>query len=187
MISVVAFLSCLLLTVATSEAVVYAGYFLNAAGWGYGAITLVSNRPFILFHCSRKCSTRKSGTNNPSQSWINETYGDRPELRAFLIGTCQTLGATFSAWVPVIIFNVGKYAPSFHKGYIVVTVLAAVQVRTSYFWFLQVPLFLTWVIQFLLVFVVKWFTLTFGRSDEKEASADETENDASSYKASELV
>ncbi|RAO68433.1 uncharacterized protein BHQ10_004445 [Talaromyces amestolkiae] len=139
-ISVVAFLSCLLLTVATSESVVYAGYFLNAAGWGYGAIIL---------------------------SWINETYGDRPELRAFLIGTCQTLGATFSAWVPVVIFNVGKYAPSFHKGYIVVTVLAAVQ--------------------FLLVFVIKWFTLNGGTSEENETSAEENEIDAQTHKATELV
>jgi hypothetical protein len=62
------------------------------------------------------------------QSWINETYGDRPDLRAFLIGTCQTLGATFSAWVPVVVFNTGKYSPLFHMGYTVVTVLAAAQV-----------------------------------------------------------
>jgi MFS transporter, ACS family, pantothenate transporter len=46
-ISVIAFLSCLLLTLASSRSVIYAGYLLNAACWGYGPVALVRE---MLYH-----------------------------------------------------------------------------------------------------------------------------------------
>ncbi|KAJ5899909.1 hypothetical protein N7495_004653 [Penicillium taxi] len=98
--SVLAFLSCLLLSIASSRSIIYAGYFLNATHWAFGPITL---------------------------SWVNERYGDQPDVRALLIGTCQTLGATTQAWLPVVIFDVGKYSPLFRYGYITSTVVAGVQ------------------------------------------------------------
>lgn len=41
------------------------------------------------------------------------------------------MGATFSAWVPVLIFDTGTDAPLFRKGYITVTVLSVVQVSET--------------------------------------------------------
>ena len=37
------------------------------------------------------------------------------------------MGATFSAWVPLLIFNTGTQAPLFRTGYLVITILSLAQ------------------------------------------------------------
>ncbi|KAF8859964.1 retrograde regulation protein 2 [Acephala macrosclerotiorum] len=60
------------------------GYLINAASWGLWP---------VLY------------------AWVNEICHDDAEERAIVIGVAQTFGQVFIAWVPVVILNVGKYAP----------------------------------------------------------------------------
>lgn len=61
-------------------------------------------------------------------SWLNEYLSSWPDERALVLGVAQTMGATFNAWLPLLIFNTGKQAPVFQKGFIVCTVVSVCQV-----------------------------------------------------------
>ncbi|KAF2650042.1 MFS general substrate transporter [Lophiostoma macrostomum CBS 122681] len=80
------------LRLASNRYCVMAGYFLGPAGNAFG--------PVII-------------------AWINEYWGQAPEQRALIIGICQAVGASFTAWVPLLVYDTGTMAPLFHKGYIV--------------------------------------------------------------------
>ncbi|KAK1624493.1 major facilitator superfamily domain-containing protein [Colletotrichum phormii] len=47
-------------------------------------------------------------------AWGIDIMHKNMEERAIVIGVAQTLGQAFIAWVPVMILDVGKYAPSFY-------------------------------------------------------------------------
>jgi ACS family pantothenate transporter-like MFS transporter len=61
-------------------------------------------------------------------SWLNEYFGAWPDERALILGIAQTMGATFNAWLPLLIWNTGTQAPLFRIGFIVCTVAAVLQV-----------------------------------------------------------
>lgn len=44
-----------------------------------------------------------------------------------MIGVAQTFGQAFIAWVPVLVLNVGKYAPRFHLGFSVMSGISVLQ------------------------------------------------------------
>lgn len=58
---------------------------------------------------------------------MNEFCRDDAEERAIVIGVAQTFGQAFIAWVPLLILNVGKYAPRFHLGFSVMSGISVVQ------------------------------------------------------------
>ena len=89
---------------------VFFGYLINAASWGFWP---------VLY------------------AWVNEICARDAEERAIVIGVAQTFGQAFIAWVPVLILNVGKYAPRFHLGF---SVMSGISVA-----------------QFAMIFVLKWF------------------------------
>lgn len=60
-------------------------------------------------------------------SWLNEYFSALPDERALVLGVAQTMGATFNAWLPLLIFNTGTQAPSFKVGFAVCTVVSVVQ------------------------------------------------------------
>lgn len=95
------------------------GYLINAATWGLWP---------VLY------------------AWVNEICHDDAEERAIVIGVAQTLGQAFIAWVPVVILNVGKYAPKFKMGFTVMSVLR--------------------VCEFGMIFVIKYFV-----DQDKKANA----------------
>jgi len=64
---------------------------------------------------------------NPFQSFLNETFSPFADARALILGLAQTMGATFNAWVPLLIFNTGTQAPLFKKGFTTVACLAGAQ------------------------------------------------------------
>lgn len=64
-------------------------------------------------------------------SWLNEYFGALPDERALILGIAQTMGATFNTWIPLLVFNTGKQAPLFQKGFVLCTVVAVVQVAGS--------------------------------------------------------
>ncbi|KAF4814808.1 Pantothenate transporter liz1 [Colletotrichum tropicale] len=76
--------------VGSTYALTFAGYLINAASWGFWP---------VLY------------------AWAIEIMHKNMEERAVVIGIAQTLGQAFIAWVPVVILDVGKYAPSFHMGF----------------------------------------------------------------------
>lgn len=61
-------------------------------------------------------------------SFLNEYFSALPDERALLLGIAQTMGATFTAWLPLLIFNTGTQAPVFRKGFITCTVVAVAQI-----------------------------------------------------------
>jgi len=61
-------------------------------------------------------------------SWLNEYFTSWPDERALVLGIAQTMGATFNAWLSLLVFNTGTQAPIFGKGFIVCTVVSVVQV-----------------------------------------------------------
>lgn len=89
---------------------VFFGYMINAASWGYW--------PLVY-------------------AWCNEFCAGDAEERAVVIGVAQTFGQAFVAWVPLVILDVGKYAPRFHLGFSIMSGLS--------------------VCQFAMIFVLKWF------------------------------
>jgi MFS transporter, ACS family, pantothenate transporter len=89
---------------------VFFGYIINAASWGYWP---------VLY------------------AWCNEICHADAEERAVVIGVAQTFGQAFVAWVPVLILDVGKYAPRFHLGFCVLSGIS--------------------VCQFAMIFVLRWF------------------------------
>ncbi|EHY53887.1 hypothetical protein HRR81_001369 [Exophiala dermatitidis] len=76
------------------------GYMINAASWGYWPIVY---------------------------AWANEFCHEDAEERAIVIGVAQTFGQAFVAWVPVVILNVGKYAPRFKLGFCIMSGLSVLQ------------------------------------------------------------
>ncbi len=60
-------------------------------------------------------------------SYLNEYFSASPDERALVLGVAQTMGATFNAWLPLLIFNTGTQAPLFKTGFIVCTVVAVAQ------------------------------------------------------------
>jgi ACS family pantothenate transporter-like MFS transporter len=68
----------------------FTGYMLNAASWGFWP---------VLY------------------AWCNEICHRDAEERAIVIAVAQTMGQMFIAWVPLLILNVGKYAPAFTMGF----------------------------------------------------------------------
>lgn len=63
-----------------------------------------------------------------------------------MIGVAQTFGQAFIAWVPVLILNVGKYAPRFHLGFSVMSGIS--------------------VLQFTMIFVLRFFVKRQTRQEE---------------------
>ncbi|KAK1659078.1 major facilitator superfamily domain-containing protein [Colletotrichum godetiae] len=77
----------------SSYALIFVVYVINAASWGFWP---------VLY------------------AWAIEIMHKNMEERAIVIGVAETLGQAFIAWVPVVILDVDKYAPSFHMGFSVV-------------------------------------------------------------------
>ncbi|KAJ4377343.1 hypothetical protein N0V83_000168 [Neocucurbitaria cava] len=76
------------------------GYLLNATSWGFWP---------VLY------------------AWAIELMHKDMEERAIVIGVAQTFGQAFIAWVPVLILNVGKYAPRFHLGFSVMSGISVLE------------------------------------------------------------
>ncbi|KAL5431090.1 hypothetical protein PMIN05_009738 [Paraphaeosphaeria minitans] len=68
----------------------FLGYMLNATSWGFWP---------VLY------------------AWAIEVMHKDMEERAIVIGVAQRFGQAFIAWVPVLILDVGKYAPRFKMGF----------------------------------------------------------------------
>ncbi|KAL4799619.1 major facilitator superfamily domain-containing protein [Aspergillus venezuelensis] len=90
---------------------------------------------------------------------VNEICHKDAEERAIVIGVAQTFGQAFIAWVPVIILDTGKYAPKFTMGYSVMSGIS--------------------VLQFAMIFVIRWFAQREERMSEPLAQRD---NDGTSIK-----
>ncbi|KAF2815549.1 putative pantothenate transporter [Mytilinidion resinicola] len=76
------------------------GYLINAASWGFWP---------VLY------------------AWAIEIMHNDMEERAIVIGVAQTFGQAFIAWVPLLILDVGKYAPKFHLGFSVMSGLSILE------------------------------------------------------------
>jgi ACS family pantothenate transporter-like MFS transporter len=83
-----------------SYGVTFFGYLLNATSWGFWP---------VLY------------------AWAIEIMHLDMEERAIVIGVAQTFGQAFIAWVPLLILNVGKYAPRFHLGFSVMSGISVLQ------------------------------------------------------------
>ncbi|SPO01829.1 uncharacterized protein DNG_04502 [Cephalotrichum gorgonifer] len=83
----------------------FAGYLMNAASWGFWP---------VLY------------------AWAIEIMHEDMEERAIVIGVAQTFGQAFIAWVPVLILNVGKYAPRFHLGFAVMSGISVLQASSIF-------------------------------------------------------
>lgn len=60
-------------------------------------------------------------------TWINEICGHNAEHRAIIIGVVETMAFTFSAWVPLLIYNTGE-APHFKIGYQMAAMFFAIEI-----------------------------------------------------------
>ena len=76
------------------------GYMLNATSWGFWP---------VLY------------------AWAIEVMHRDMEERAIVIGVAQTFGQAFVAWVPLLILDVGKYAPRFKLGFSVMSGISVLQ------------------------------------------------------------
>ncbi|KAH7120749.1 retrograde regulation protein 2 [Dendryphion nanum] len=76
------------------------GYLINAASWGFWP---------VLY------------------AWAIELMHKDMEERAIVIGVAQTFGQAFIAWVPVLILDVGKYAPKFYMGFCIMSGVSVLQ------------------------------------------------------------
>jgi ACS family pantothenate transporter-like MFS transporter len=103
--------------------VTFLGYLLNATSWGFWP---------VLY------------------AWAIEIMHKDMEERAIVIGVAQTFGQAFIAWVPVLILNVGKYAPRFHMGFAVMSGIS--------------------VLQFASVFIIRWFAKREAERDQSHES-----------------
>jgi ACS family pantothenate transporter-like MFS transporter len=108
--------------------VTFLGYLLNATSWGFWP---------VLY------------------AWAIEIMHKDMEERAIVIGVAQTFGQAFIAWVPVLILNVGKYAPRFHMGFAVMSGIS--------------------VLQFASIFIIRWFGK---REAERDQSHGFSESDS---------
>ncbi|KAF4830757.1 Pantothenate transporter liz1 [Colletotrichum tropicale] len=80
------FVTCVVLAVVPSKAGAFFGYLVNPATLAYG--------PVII-------------------SYLGEIFGSLADERALILGIAQAFGATFNAWVPLLIFNKGTQTPYF--------------------------------------------------------------------------
>lgn len=76
------------------------GYLLTATSWGFWP---------VLY------------------AWTIEILHKDMEERAIMIGFAQTFGQAFIAWVPVLILNVGKYAPRFKLRFCVMSGISVLE------------------------------------------------------------
>ncbi|KAF4120880.1 Major Facilitator Superfamily [Geosmithia morbida] len=60
-------------------------------------------------------------------TWINEICGHNAEHRAIIIGVVETMAFTFSAWVPLLIYNTSE-APHFRIGYQMASMFFAIEI-----------------------------------------------------------
>jgi ACS family pantothenate transporter-like MFS transporter len=101
------------------------------------------------------------------QAWASEFCHDDAEERAIVIGVAQTFGQAFIAWVPVVILNVGKYAPRFHLGFSVMSGIS--------------------VLQFTMIFVLRFFVQRQTKQEElqktRAAEADVTGEQNRAYES----
>ncbi|KAL4969802.1 major facilitator superfamily domain-containing protein [Aspergillus stella-maris] len=89
-------------------------------------------------------------------AWVNEICHKDAEERAIVIGVAQTFGQAFIAWVPVVILDTGKYAPKFTMGYSVMSGIS--------------------VLQFAIIFVIRWFAQREEKRNDHRAQADDNDN-----------
>ncbi|CAH0044606.1 unnamed protein product [Clonostachys solani] len=94
------FTTCVVLATTPSKAGVFFGYLVNPATNSYG--------PLII-------------------SLLGETFTSLADERALILGMAQTMGATFNAWLPLLIFNTGTQVPYFRVGWITSSACAAAQ------------------------------------------------------------
>ncbi|RDW87083.1 putative Major facilitator superfamily transporter [Aspergillus mulundensis] len=90
-------------------------------------------------------------------AWASEICHKDAEERAIVIGVAQTFGQAFVAWVPLLILDTGKYAPKFTMGYSVMSGIS--------------------VLQFGIIFVIRWFARREERLDAL-TSGNEEQGDA---------
>ncbi|KXH44129.1 carboxylesterase [Colletotrichum simmondsii] len=95
----------IMVAVESSYALTFVGYVINAASWGFWP---------VLY------------------AWAIEIMHKNMEERAIVIGVAQTLGQAFIAWVPVVILDVGKYAPSFHIGFSVMCGVSVLELSSIF-------------------------------------------------------
>ncbi|KAK1531953.1 pantothenate transporter liz1 [Colletotrichum paranaense] len=95
----------IMVAVESSYALTFVGYVINAASWGFWP---------VLY------------------AWAIEIMHKNMEERAIVIGVAQTLGQAFIAWVPVVILDVGKYAPSFHMGFSVMCGVSVLELSSIF-------------------------------------------------------
>lgn len=81
------------------------GYLLNATSWGFWP---------VLY------------------AWAIELMHKDMEERAIVIGVAQTFGQAFIAWVPVLILNVGRYAPRFHMGFSIMSGISVLELAAIF-------------------------------------------------------
>lgn len=62
-----------------------------------------------------------------TQTYLAETFSNLADERALILGIAQTMGATFTAWLPLLIFNTGTQAPLFHQGYVTISIVSGCQ------------------------------------------------------------
>jgi MFS transporter, ACS family, pantothenate transporter len=118
---------------------VFFGFVINAASWGFWPVLYVCTPPSLSLTSI-----------NTLQAWVNEFCRDDAEERAIVIGVAQTFGQAFIAWVPLLILNVGKYAPRFHLGFSVMSGIS--------------------VLEFAMIFVLRYFVK---REDKQRQAADD--------------
>ncbi|CAH0025837.1 unnamed protein product [Clonostachys rhizophaga] len=94
------FTTCVVLATTPSKAGAFFGYLVNPATNSYG--------PLII-------------------SLLGETFTSLADERALILGMAQTMGATFNAWLPLLIFNTGTQVPYFRVGWITSSACAAAQ------------------------------------------------------------
>ncbi|KEF52947.1 uncharacterized protein A1O9_10853 [Exophiala aquamarina CBS 119918] len=119
--AVVNFVGMIIVAAYPNYGAVFFGYLINAASWGFWP---------VLY------------------AWANEFCHDDAEERAIVIGVAQTFGQAFVAWVPLLVLNVGKYAPRFHLGF---SVLSGISV-----------------LQFTMIFVLRFFVKRQNRLEEMQ-------------------
>lgn len=94
------FVGMVVVATSPSYGATFFGYLINAASWGFWP---------VLY------------------AWAIELMHKDMEERAIVIGVAQTFGQAFIAWVPVLILDVGKYAPRFHMGFSVMSGISVLQ------------------------------------------------------------
>lgn len=100
LVQVLNFVNMVLIASYPNYGATFLGYLLNATSWGFWP---------VLY------------------AWTIKLMHKDMEERAIVIGFAQTFGQAFIAWVPVLILNVGKYAPKFRLGFSVMSGISVLQ------------------------------------------------------------